>query len=87
MILRTLKNLSPESFFPLNLKSIWPLSSEPKKKMKLSSVLAGSASASGVQSHNDSSLWLPIDLILEDAMDGHHVMAASAVELFTGYSL
>ncbi|CAL5186324.1 unnamed protein product [Lathyrus oleraceus] len=84
MILRTLKNLSPESFFPLNLKSNWPLSSEPKKKMKLSSVLAGSASASGVQSHNDSSLWLPIDLILEDAMDGHHVMAASAVELFTG---
>lgn len=53
--------------------------------MKLSSVLAASASA--VQSHNDSSLWLPIDLILEDAMDGDHVMAASAVELLTGCSL
>ncbi|XP_004494899.1 mediator of RNA polymerase II transcription subunit 33B-like isoform X2 [Cicer arietinum] len=73
LILRSLKNVSPKSFFPLNFKS---------KKMKLSSVLAASASA--VQSHNDSSLWLPIDLILEDAMDGDHVMAASAVELLTG---
>jgi hypothetical protein len=51
--------------------------------MKLSSMLAVSASASAVQSHNDSSLWLPIDLILEDAMDAHHVMAAT-VELLTG---
>ncbi|KAL5079919.1 hypothetical protein RYX36_008340 [Vicia faba] len=84
LILRTLKNLSPESFFPLNLKLSWPLSCELKKKMKVSSVLAASASASAALSHNDSSLWLPIDLILEDAMDGHHVMAASAVELFTG---
>lgn len=88
MILRKLNNLSPDSFFPLNLKSNWPLACEPKNKMKLSSVLAATASASAVQSHNDSSLWLPIDLILEDAMDGHHVMANSAFELFTGgYSL
>jgi hypothetical protein len=64
------------------------MSCEPKKKkmMKLSSMLAVSASASAVQSHNDSSLWLPIDLILEDAMDAHHVMAPT-VELLTGYLL
>ncbi|PNX82524.1 hypothetical protein L195_g038553, partial [Trifolium pratense] len=92
LILRSLKHLSPDSFFPLNLKSNWPMSCEPnnnnnkkkkKKKMKLSSMLAASASASAVQSHNDSSLWLPIDLILEDAMDAHHVMAAT-IELLTG---
>ncbi|XP_045812616.1 mediator of RNA polymerase II transcription subunit 33B-like isoform X3 [Trifolium pratense] len=89
LILRSLKHLSPESFFPLNLKSNWPMSCEPnnnknnKKNMKLSSMLAASASASAVQSHNDSSLWLPIDLILEDAMDAHHVMAAT-IELLTG---
>jgi hypothetical protein len=84
LILRSLKHLSPESFLPLNLKSNWSMSCEPKKKkMKLSSMLAVSASASAVQSHNDSSLWLPIDLILEDAMDAHHVMAAT-VELLTG---
>lgn len=38
------------------------------------------------QSYGDSrsSLWLPIDLILEDALDGGHVAAFSAIEIITG---
>lgn len=31
-----------------------------------------------------SALWLPIDLFLEDAMDGTQVAATSAVEILTG---
>lgn len=58
-------------------------------KLELSAVMAASAGSHiscAVQSCNDSwsSLWLPIDLILEDAMDGDHVATASAVEVLTG---
>lgn len=31
-----------------------------------------------------SALWLPLDLVLEDAMDGYQVDATSAVENITG---
>lgn len=31
-----------------------------------------------------SALWLPLDLALEDAMDGSQVNATSAVEIITG---
>lgn len=31
-----------------------------------------------------SSLWLPLDMLLEDAMDGSQVSATSAVEIITG---
>lgn len=31
-----------------------------------------------------SALWLPLDLLLEDAMDGSQVNATSAVEIITG---
>lgn len=31
-----------------------------------------------------SSLWLPLDLFLEDAMDGSQVNATSAIEIITG---
>lgn len=43
---------------------------------------SGSLFSSGGQSHgvNWSALWLPIDLFLEDAMDGSQVLATSAVE-------
>lgn len=48
---------------------------------------AGSQISSPSHSHGDncSSLWLPIDLILEDAMDGQgQVTANSAVEIISG---
>ncbi|XP_050941184.1 mediator of RNA polymerase II transcription subunit 33A isoform X2 [Cucumis melo] len=43
---------------------------------------SGSLFSSAGQSHgvNWSALWLPIDLFLEDAMDGSQVLATSAVE-------
>lgn len=31
-----------------------------------------------------SALWLPLDMLLEDAMDGSQVNATSAVEIITG---
>lgn len=31
-----------------------------------------------------TALWLPLDLVLEDAMDGYQVDATSAVETITG---
>jgi len=87
-VLRSLKQVTPDSLLPLNFNSapgIKGLSSEWKStpKLELSAVVAASCA---VQSCKDnwSSLWLPIDLILEDAMDGNHVAEASAVEVLTG---
>ncbi|RDX69911.1 Mediator of RNA polymerase II transcription subunit 33A, partial [Mucuna pruriens] len=86
-VLRSLKHVTPESLLPLNFDStgIKLLSSEWKTtpKLELNAVVAGSCS---VQSRHDnwSSLWLPIDLILEDSMDGNHVAEISAVEVLTG---
>lgn len=31
-----------------------------------------------------SSLWLPLDLVFEDAMDGYQVNPTSAIEIITG---
>ncbi|KAJ7977445.1 Mediator of RNA polymerase II transcription subunit 33A like [Quillaja saponaria] len=49
-------------------------------------ITSGSQLSSVSQSHGAiwSTLWLPIDLFLEDAMDGSQVVAASAVETLTG---
>ncbi|KAL2335768.1 hypothetical protein Fmac_016981 [Flemingia macrophylla] len=90
-VLRTLKHVSPESLVPLNFNTttgIKLLSSEWKTtpKLELNDVLAAGADSCTVQSRHDSwsLLWLPIDLILEDAMDGNHVAENSAVEVLTG---
>lgn len=42
--------------------------------------------SSACQSHGASSsaFWLPIDLFLEDAMDGSEVAGTSAIETLTG---
>lgn len=47
---------------------------------------SGSLISSAGQCHGSSrsSLWLPIDLFLEDAMDGSQVAVISAVETLTG---
>ncbi|KAJ1442554.1 putative mediator of RNA polymerase II transcription subunit [Sesbania bispinosa] len=78
-----------ETYFKSN--GLRLLSSEWKTtpKLELSAIMsasAGSRISCPVQSHHDSwsSLWLPIDLILEDAMDGDHVATTSAVEVLTG---
>lgn len=87
-LLRSLKHVTPESLLPLDFNSptgIKLLCSEWKTTptLELNAVMADSCA---VQSRHDSwsLLWLPIDLILEDAMDGNHVAEASAVEALTG---
>jgi len=49
-------------------------------------ISAGSLMSFAAQSYGDSwsALWLPIDLILEDALDGGQVAAFSAIEIITG---
>ncbi|XP_061337359.1 mediator of RNA polymerase II transcription subunit 33B-like [Gastrolobium bilobum] len=93
LVLKNLKHVTAESLLPLDFKSngLKLLSPEWKTtpKLELNAVMAASAGSQiscAVQSHHDSwsSLWLPIDLILEDAMDGDHVAETSAVECLTG---
>jgi len=58
-----------------------------KSKVRTKEVIcAGSPMSFAAQSYGDSwsSLWLPIDLILEDALDGGQVAASSAIEIITG---
>lgn len=47
---------------------------------------SGSLISSAGQCHgaSRSALWLPIDLFLEDAMDGAQVAATSAIETLSG---
>ncbi|CAK7332989.1 unnamed protein product [Dovyalis caffra] len=61
--------------------------SKTSSLQKFHSVMAfGSlVSSSGLcQGASRSALWLPLDLALEDAMDGYQVNATSAIEIITG---
>lgn len=84
-VLRNLKHISPETLlhFPSNIHKFF--SRECKTKLEFNAIMAaGLQISSPGRSHGDnwSSLWLPIDLILEDAMDGGgQVTATSAVEI------
>lgn len=58
-----------------------------KSKVRTKEVICGGSPMSfAAQSSGDSwsALWLPIDLILEDALDGGQVAAFSAIEIITG---
>ncbi|MED6164133.1 hypothetical protein PIB30_086775, partial [Stylosanthes scabra] len=89
LVLRNMKHVTPESLLPSDLKSnkgFKLLSPEWKTtcKLELNAVMA--AAGGSVQSCNDtwSLLWLPIDLILEDAMDGDNVAETSFVLVLSG---
>lgn len=43
-----------------------------------------SSSASLCHGASHSALWIPFDLVLEDAMDGYQVSATSAIEIIGG---
>lgn len=43
-----------------------------------------SSSAGLCQGVSRSALWLPLDLLLEDAMDGYQVNATCGIEIITG---
>ncbi|EXB95840.1 hypothetical protein L484_010039 [Morus notabilis] len=87
--LRNSKTLSPESLLQLTSDTRIVLSRECKTSslQKFHAVMAfGSLASSAGLCHgaSRSALWLPLDLVLEDAMDGYQVEATSAIERISG---
>ncbi|XP_059435722.1 mediator of RNA polymerase II transcription subunit 33B-like isoform X2 [Corylus avellana] len=88
-VLRNSKHISPETLLQLTSDTREVLSRECKTMSgkEFHAVMAsGSLISSANQLHGIgcSALWLPIDLFLEDAMDGSQVAATNAVEILTG---
>ncbi|VVA14021.1 PREDICTED: mediator of RNA polymerase II [Prunus dulcis] len=88
-VLRTLKHITPESLLQLTSDTRRLLTRACKiiSRQGFHAVLSsGSLRSSASQSHgvSSSAFWLPIDLFLEDAMDGSEVAIISAVETLTG---
>ncbi|XP_061990354.1 mediator of RNA polymerase II transcription subunit 33A [Rosa rugosa] len=88
LAIRNSKTLTPEALMLLTSSSHFVLSREYKTSslQKFHAVMAsGSLVSSGLcNGASRSALWLPLDLVLEDAMDGYQVDATSAVENITG---
>ncbi|KAJ6725392.1 MEDIATOR OF RNA polymerase II TRANSCRIPTION SUBUNIT 33A [Salix purpurea] len=89
--LRNSKILTAEDLLQLTTDSgsniVYSRESKTSSMQKLHSVMAfGSLlSSSGLcQGASRSALWLPLDLALEDVMDGYQVNATSAIEIITG---
>ncbi|XP_061985114.1 mediator of RNA polymerase II transcription subunit 33A isoform X1 [Populus nigra] len=89
--LRNSKILTAEDLLQLTTGSgsniVLSRESKTSSLQKFHSVMAfGSlVSSSGLcQGASHSALWLPLDLALEDAMDGYQVNATSAIEIITG---
>ena len=81
--------MKPEALLQLTSDTHIVLSRECKTSslQKFHAVMAfGSpASSSGLlHGASQSAFWLPLDLVLEDAMDGYQVDATSAIERITG---
>ncbi|KAL9410500.1 hypothetical protein AB3S75_044293 [Citrus x aurantiifolia] len=80
--------LTPEDLLQLTSDTHLGLSQECKTspQPKFDAVLAfGSLASSAGLCHgaSRSALWLPLDLVLEDALDGYQVNATSAIEIIT----
>lgn len=89
LALRNSKTLTPEALIQLTSDSHIVLHQECKtaSSQKYHAVMAsGSLASSAGLCHGNSrsALWLPLDLVLEDAMDGYQVDATSSVETITG---
>jgi hypothetical protein len=89
LALRKSKTLSPEAFLHLTSDSCMALTQESKtnSQQKFRKVMAFeylSSSASLCHGASHSALWIPLDLVLEDTMDGYQVSATSAVEEISG---
>ncbi|PON52861.1 Mediator of RNA polymerase II transcription subunit [Trema orientale] len=88
-VLRSLKHITPEVFMQLTSDTRRLLTRECKtiSQHDFHAVLAsGNTLSPARQSHgaSSSSIWLPFDLFLEDAMDGSQVAATSAVDTLIG---
>nr|XP_043635788.1 mediator of RNA polymerase II transcription subunit 33A-like [Erigeron canadensis] len=87
--LRSSKDITPESLLELASKNHVLLSREHKSETVSRQVRAVMACGSLVSSPGQnygatrSAIWLPIDLFLEDAMDGYVVATTSAAETLT----
>ncbi|OMP04999.1 hypothetical protein COLO4_09143 [Corchorus olitorius] len=88
MALRNSKHVTPDALLQLTSDTRKVLSRESKIiSQEFHAVIgSGSLTSSSGQYHGTSSSghWLPIDLFLEDAMDGSEVAATGAVESLTG---
>ncbi|XP_009617798.1 mediator of RNA polymerase II transcription subunit 33A-like [Nicotiana tomentosiformis] len=87
--LRNSKNISPEALVLLISKNLGVLSRECKTSSRqfFHAVMASGSlafSASRRDAASTSVLWLPIDLFLEDTMDGFQVAATSSADTLTG---
>ncbi|XP_042015877.1 mediator of RNA polymerase II transcription subunit 33B-like isoform X1 [Salvia splendens] len=86
--LRNSKNISPEALLQLTSAARQVLSPKCKtnsqKQLHAVTAISPMSSASQCLATVRSELWLPIDLYLEDTMDGSQVRATSAVEALTG---
>ena len=87
-VLRKSKSLNSEIFLRFS-SNTWTIFSQECKKnsqQKFPPIRAfGSPASSASLCHRTrySALWLPLDLVLEDAMDGYQVEATSAIEKIT----
>lgn len=89
LALRKSRTLSPEALLQLTSDSCMVLSRECKtnSQQKFQTVMSFeylSSLASLCHGASHSALWIPLDLVLEDAMDGYQVSATSAIETISG---
>lgn len=89
--LRNSKSLNSEIFlqFTSDTCMIFPQECKQNSQQKFHPIRAFESpadSASLCHRTRYSALWLPLDLILEDAMDGYQVEAISAIEKITSTS-
>lgn len=86
--IRNSKILSPESLLQLtsDTRQILLRECRTKSRQQFHTVMARSPLCSASLSHGtvQSEQWLPIDLYLEDAMDGIQVLTTSAAETLAG---
>ncbi|XP_021607457.1 mediator of RNA polymerase II transcription subunit 33A isoform X3 [Manihot esculenta] len=89
LVLRNSKTLTAEDLLQLTSETHLVLIKESKASslQKFHEVMALGSLVSSVglcHGASPSALWLPLDLVLEDAMDGYQVNATSAIEIITG---
>lgn len=89
LALRKSRTMGPEALLQFTLDTGILLSQEHKtsSQQKFQAVMAFeylSSSASLCHGASHSAIWIPLDLVLEDAMDGYQVSATSAIETVSG---
>ncbi|RYR31055.1 hypothetical protein Ahy_B01g055835 isoform B [Arachis hypogaea] len=87
--LRNSGTLSPEAFLQLTSDKYMVLTRECKtsSQQKFHAVMGFeylSSSASLCHGASHSAIWIPLDLVLEDAMDGYQVSTTSGIEIISG---